>query len=407
MSRTLAAVLCFLLLAGAVVWAQTPAPIPVPANAPWVGTDKYSLHATGTLRDVLNALTKTTGRYFSYNPGPGIPAGEQDRGQAQVTIAVDDTPLEQILLSICQQAGVVYEISQGGGPDGSPINLRPGDMKLDSRPAVAVGDYVIRVTAVGTNVNRQLILRWGEEVPGAPELNRSMYLRLQVAAKSPETGRLLAGTSPTCTATPDQGDPMEIGKNNQPGYYQPFQDYGGERMTRFGQIILPFPPEGATKLTRLDGALVLFSTVKVTEVRLPPHSDGQTFTQDDVSVAVQSWKPEQGSLVINVVAQAPSLPRDNNRYPNYGNDWQTAVMVMKDGREVRAQNSGGYYGGGGEDMKLLYRFPLTQPDRLGVGAAGPAPGGVTNEIDYLRLTFYRGGQADKTVPFVIENVPLP
>jgi hypothetical protein len=62
---------------------------------------------------------------------------------------------------------------------------------------------------------------------------------------------------------------------------------------------------------------------------------------------------------------------------------------MKDGREIPGQT--GYYGPGGQ-MGLSCNFPALA---------------ATDQVDYLRLTFYRAGDADQTVPFVLENVPLP
>lgn len=400
MSRIFAPILCLLLATTA--FAQAQGPLAVPAGAPPVGNDRYTVHATGTLQGVLKTLAGITGRQMWYN----VEGGAEDRSQAQVTLDFEDTPLEQILLSVCRQAGVVHEAMPGGGFGAGALTFRTGDLNLDARPAVDVGEYILRVVGVGMNTNRQLVFRWGEEVPAPARVSRGLFVTLQVAAKSPEAGRLLAGMSPTFVAQPDKGEPLEAGKGMAVGYYQPFGDLGGDRLTRITQVNLPYPPEEATKLTRLSGTLMLFSGVKVTELKIPPNSEGQTFTEDDVSATVQSWKPEQGMLVVNLLAQAPPLPKDPNRPgPGWGSEWQTAALVMKDGKQMRSSSSS--YGGGGKGTNLSLRFPLTQqPTPGGPGAGGPAPGTVS-EIDHLHLTFFRGGNVDKTVPFVIENIPLP
>lgn len=145
--------------------------------------------------------------------------------------------------------------------------------------------------------------------------------------------------------------------------------------------------------------------MQVTELRIPPDSEGQTFEQDDVQVTVGAWKWQEGTLVVNLTAQVLRLPIATGS--SASDNWHTAALVTKDGRRQVApmQICGGEEG----NLQLAYRFSLPPPPPAGGGAAGPVPNPPT-EIDYLRLTLVRIGSGDKTlktVPFVIENMPLP
>jgi hypothetical protein len=387
MSRVLASV-GLLLAVGTVGWAQGTAPLPVPAGAAWVGEAKITLVATGALYDVLRTLSKAAGREIRYNTGVAQPGG-RDLSFSQVHLNANGTPLQQVLLGICKELGLVYEL--GEGPYGL-IDLLPGDWAVDGRPSGVAGDYTVRITFISVGVNRQSTFHLGAPEPVTTRTNRFVYLKLMVNAQTAEAGRLLAGVSQTYTVTPDQGAPEKYGENNPAGSYAAFTPGWGNEAVRFTQLSPDFLP-GATKQIRLEGRLALFSTVKATEVHVAPASAGQTVTQEDVSVTVQSWKPEAGHLVVRSTVSAPSLTHK----PAPGGEWVTAAIVQKDGREVAGRT--GYVGSSGKDRNLY----------CGFGGAGGAEGADPDPatIDYLRLIFYRAGDADKSVPFVLENIPLP
>ena len=393
-------------LAGGVGWAQGMDDVlQIPPSAPAIGDTEVSLKAAGTLVEVLQAIAKASGKTITYDPGAGA-AGEPDRSKSPVHITAWRVPLQLILLSICQQAGLVYEWPAAEG--GAGIVLHSGDQKLDSRPTAVVGDYVVRVTFVRARGNREFTFRWGEGEPKLAPLNRYLTLGLSVTTKIPGATRLLAGLRRSYTITPDIGPVTEWGKDAWPGWFIFFEPNWGDDANRFQHEDLPYPGQ-ATKIARLEGALALFSTVKVTEVKVLPDRVGQIFTQDDVSVTVKSWSVNPSGLVMQVVAQALPLPHDKRYDGYYGCDRQTAALVLKDGREIAGFNQT-YLVKGGKDMGLSFGFGTGVP---APGAEGGAGGGpvvplfTPEQIDYLRLTFYRGGDADKTVPFVLENIPLP
>lgn len=387
---------CFLAASSAAwVWAQgDPA-----ASAPWLGGEKYTVHTAGTLREVVAELSRLTGRRIVLSgrqTAPGV--WEQDPGDAPVTLDFDNAPLEQILLTLCEQAGKVYELPGAAAAMGGFIMLRTGDPRLDARPSVDVGDYVIRVSAVSITTRRTASFRWGEATPGPPETFEGTQVGIQVTPKHAEASWHLAGLSPGLRAVPDQGEPLEQPARGPAGYYLPFWAVPSGP----AWLSLPAPPEGATRFNRLEGALVLFSNVKATELVIPPNSEGQTFEQDDVRVKVEAWKWQEGTLAVNLTAQCPPLPKTT---PSPGPDnWHTAVLVTKDGsRQVAPLQT---FASGEGSVQLSFRFSLPPPPAAGGGAAGPVPG-PPGEVDHLRLTLVRTGSADKTVPFVIENVPLP
>lgn len=384
--------------------AQQGAPLP---GAPPLGGEKYSIHAAGVLKDIIQQLMKLTGRQIYLQGGPPPAGGEPvDKGNAPVGLNLDNATLDQIMAEVCKQAGVVYEVQPGGwGGQGAPISLRPGDPTLDSRPTVEAGDYLLRVVTVSIQSGRNLNFRWGEAAPAPAQVYKSTQIRVEATAKTVDASRALAGINSKVKGLPDKGDPMEVGGQGPTGYIMPFWDYGGDRsgMSRQTSINLPAPPEGATKLTRLEGNLMLYSTVKVTEVRVSPDSEGQVFKQDDVTATVTSWKLDQGNLQVGMTIQAPALPVPDNT-PRYGNLGPVAALVTKDGKEMRAMGSGG---GGPDTWKVTYNFRMTAPPPPGPRAANQPVPPEPVEIDYLRVTLVRTGAADKTLPFVFTDLPLP
>jgi hypothetical protein len=397
---------------------------PAPSPAPWLGDAKYTVHLAGSLKNVVDDLAKIVGLQIILPMQNDAGNGEPPKGDVMVKLDFDNTTLDQILLSLCKQAGVVYEpngtIVNVPGRGGGTIILRVGDPQLDPRPTVAVGDYVVRITDISRQTTLRDNFKWGQAAPNKPDLYASMSLALEVTANSVDAARKLAGLSGHYRAVPDQGAPFESGGNYPAGYYQAMWSPNITGRTLRGAIGLTAPPPEATKLTRLEGTLALYSTVKVTELKVAPDAVGQAFQQDDVSITEKSWKLQGQQVMVELEGTCPALPRKPGANFGSSRETQTAVLVAKDGREVASPGGSRMRDGppGGGAMKLSFQFTVQQAAQAGLnapGAGGPAPGAggpaETTEgpfvVDYLRVTFVRSGDADVTLPFVIENIPLP
>ncbi len=392
------------LLAFSLTFPRLLADPPRPSSAPDLGPDKYTIHTSGTLHDIVEALSKLTHRQIWINRGigRGVPPAPTPNGleDTPVSLNFDNATLDTILLSLCTQAGLVYEVQQGYyGLQSPPLALRPGDPTVDSRPTCVLDDYTLRVLRVVNTRSRETDFRWGTTQPDRPDEAANLQVTVEVTPHSPDAALRLAGLGQEARGIPDVGAPVTLGSDRNRFYQSMIQHdpLGGGSFQPL-TLGLPLPGPEATVLKRLEGSLALFSEVKVTELRIPPGSEGQTFTKDDVTATVRAWKMEGDTLRVEVDATCPSLPREPNQ-PWYQDGWQTVALVGKDGRHAMPQSSSW---GGGPQVKLAFTFSLTSrqgpPD-----VAGEPP----IEPEAFVATFYRTGPPNKTVPFVFENIPLP
>ena len=403
-------------------------------KGPWLGTGKFTIHFAGMVSDAIEVIRRETGRQINISYGRG---GEGDAGGGKavlpITLDFDDATLDVILLSLCKQAGFVYQVQNGG----SYIELREGDPTVDSRPAAEAGDYTIRVTGAQVQVSRSYTMGWGLALPDAPRVNEYLNLNVDISAKTPEAERFLAGIERKVTATTDKGTlltpAMREGGPEMDGAFNPIQR--NEGMGRgYGPAMyiqplqLPVPPNGVRKLAKVEGTLRLFSQVKTTEVKLKPVAEGQTATTEDVTATLKSWKQEGDLCRATVDLNCPPLAKGPNRGYFQG-DRRAVILVAKDGRRCGANSSGESGGNGVTTLTLQFNprsnrgrgmvldgpgmgpVPPPPPAAPGAAPAVPATPGAAAapafEPDYILITVTRYGDTDKTVPFVLENVPVP
>ncbi len=399
--------LCLLAVALSACLADPPPPSPAAS----LGPEKYTVHSSGTLRDMVDSLSKLTRRQIRLqtSQGPGAPTTAKPLEDAPVSLNFDNATLDVILLSLCTQAGVIYDVPEGFyGSHGPPITLRPGDPAVDGRPTCVLDDYILRVTRVVAAQSREADFRWGSASAEKPALASYLQITLQVTPRSPEAALRLAGVQTEARAVANAGDPIQSEAHMPRGFFSPMQrDPWGGGGIQPTQISLPLPDPAATVLTRLEGSLTCFSEVKVTEIKIPPDSgggpggspEGKTFTEDDVKATVKTWKLEGTSLRVEIDAECPPLPHEPSQFwlPR---DWLKADLLGADGRQAGLSSSG--YSGVGK-IKMQFQFGLQPLVQTPEGTPQPPP----IVPDVLVVTFYRTGPADKIVPFVIENIPLP
>jgi hypothetical protein len=384
------------------------APIP---KGPSLGDQKYTIRVAGILDDVVPYIAKVTGRHIMLQLGaPNDPQKGAAKKMMPVDLDFKDATLSTILMSLCTQVGLVYE-SQGGG---GYVQLRDGNPDIDSRPTVVLQDYVVCVRSTSVSINRTYQMGWGMTLPDAPGVSESFQISLDVAARAPAADLCLAGIDGNATATTDKGTALERDKRFGGGdadYYMPIQRNGGPMsMGRMpGQQYLQFalPPAGVHTITRLEGALRLYSVIKTTELKIPAESEGQTIKDDDVSLTVKSWKKDNQGAAVTLEGELPQLPHKTPGRGMYGPGFQTAVVLVgKDGGKLYGYANMEYGGEETPKVKLQCHFGPGNGGYVIMGGP-PRPDAPPFEPDYMLLTINRYGDADKRVPFVLENIPVP
>jgi hypothetical protein len=357
------------------------------ASALYLGPRTYSIHVAGTAQDAVEELRKVAGHRF------GFMGAKRDQPTpnetAPVSLDFTDATLDKILLSLCEQAKLVYGLT--GEADN--IVLRPGDINVDSRPTAVLDDYTVRVNRVYLGSGISVKMRWGGPAYGGDE-SHVMNVDLEVTARTPEARRLFGGIDTGIKATTDTGDVLQINKRGV-AYPRSLRvlcfGLEGAPLTINCHPQLEGPREGPTELASLAGALQLYSEVKATEIRIEPDSVGKTFTQDDCAATVESWEADPYCLAVTLKEKHPLRPDDPRTRENPNDDCHLAALVLKDGREVPSMETSQERVYAGEDGAYSVRFNFR----------------VVPDIAYLRLTVLRRGPADKTLPFVVEHIPLP
>ncbi|MHB8994676.1 MAG: hypothetical protein ACYC63_05440 [Armatimonadota bacterium] len=353
-------------------------------SAAWLGDQLLTLDFRGKLRDAIKELERL-GQVTIFGPfrqfGPVRYAED-----LPVRLDLQAASPHVALLSLCRQAGLVYEVT----PDTGYVFLRQGDRRLDSRPAVQLGDYRLRV--------RRLYHSWQQTQAlsdaAPPDTNPSerFSLSLDVEARSQAAALRFAGIDPALHATFDTGPSFEVGVEGYKGsrfkYVSCFRIPYERALSTVStaSLRLPCPPAGARAIKRLEGRVWLYPQASQYVLLIPADSEGQTFRQGDVSVVVSKWQSLAGAvridLRLNFADAGDTGPWNQDR------DALRARLYDKDGQPLDARQSGQ------TERKdcVHYEFVYSQ-------GASPA--------DHLELQITRRPPADRTVPFVLEDVPLP
>lgn len=440
----------------------TPPPLQPQADysrsAPSLGDKTYTVHVAGTVRDAFTELRKATGLYFSpafEPPGrPGVVQSPANLMETPVLLDFENTTLDKILLSLCEQAGLVYEVNAG-----QMITFRLGDLKLDSRPTVGVEDFTLRVTGAGITSRRSFIFGWGWDTPDQPDYNDQLYLTLQISAKSPEAMSRLAGIGGTLNAVTDKGSTLDspmVGPDGDrpiivsrvaggPGGLPSLTSYPT-------QLIFTAPTDGAQKVTRLQGNLLLFSDVSSIDLRIPAGAGpGESFEQNGTKLTVESSRQLEDGFEIVLRRTDPSRPTPppppppaplvppGGPVPPAGPGAPPPAGLGAPGgpaappppmppmpgavrpgalvavTEQAAATYTRYYGSMSAPEQVFAvdkegrEFPAVSTStsmRNGVTTVSLTFRGV-KDPEFVRYLATRRGAPDKLLPFVIENIPIP
>jgi hypothetical protein len=283
------------------------------------------------------------------------------------------------------------------------VQLRPGDPALDSRPTAAAGDYLVRVTSLVTRTPGKEALEafgWGA-APRTETLGgvAGLGVHLEVVATTTEAARrfvalcafqagfdtgapallrdAIATSDPALPRDPHGvGPPTDCLTVELPSLAGRFPD---ARFVEPGQLTLPLRA-GATKITRLEGAVVVDPTTKVQELHVTGDSQGQTVAMEDLRVTVKEWQTGPGTLT--VALQWPAPPGRHVLAEDF-------ALVLTDGKEVTASS------GSSGNLEANLRFALPP---------GSAPAAYLRTRLLTKSRLYADLQR---LPFVLENLPLP
>jgi hypothetical protein len=419
--------------------------------------------------DELNKITGlaiSPARSAARPGGPGQP-GTSARMDIPVTLDFTDATLDKILLALCEQAKLVYDPLPGGSInlqegdvklDGRPMGeageytVRVTNVSVSSNRS-----YALRWGAPAPDdpdENNQFNVQ--VRVSAKSE---EAQLRLAGIDANP------TATTDKGTAVENQfpNAPIWAQRMVRPGGF----DIGSFPMN----ISLRYPTDGAATISKLEGNLRLYSSAKIVELQIPAGSVGKSFAQDGMTVKVDSWdKAGKGETVtltttggqagpgwtgggvqvmtMTMAGGAPGAPAAGGRAGVAGAAGGAPPIVINapgaapgqappagprgavvvgagGGGLMNVQGPAGMWGNGfvggkgfgmGNSQSVTIVTKDGQEQQTGMSSMSTTGDGTTRctyqiagglDVDYLRFVSVVRGPADKTVPFVIENIPLP
>lgn len=400
----LAAVVLLLLLLLGYLRAQPPAPVPGAASALKFGPQRYTLHYRGRMVDGLYKLDQLTG--FEFLAGRGYwngPATDPETpamrriGLTPVVLDFDHATLDDILLGICRRYGLAAELWGSRG-----IVLYRGDISKDARPSADVGDYIVRVTCVRVEPQDSVRFRWGRAEPQVQHGKR-LRVALLVCGKSEAACMKLMALNAGAKATTDSGEVLQSRPENgawetvgHPFWEEVFQ---WETSLRF-----PRPTKRANKLARLEGRLMLYSSLTTVDLDLRPGDKGVPVKEGPVTATLRKWERDekQHKLTVQVSVDEPGPEAwGPGQAPSGSVGPEPQVTLV--GEDGNASDIFSATTHTDKDPARRGRL-LFEGSFVPKWATDRRPGG---EPDHLHLRFVRVGKADTVMPFAIENIALP
>lgn len=347
--------------------------------APELGPEPYSIHFAGPMREALDKLREITGR-------PIFPTGGPLPLDAPVTLDFDDQPLKLILVELCRQVGCVYEVVPGG----DFVGLAPGDPNVDSRPHVSVGDYVLRITGATLSSTWSHAFGWGKPSPESPTITDQFTLQLLVTPGSEEAREVLAGADAHFRAELDTGQVLEADSPGlQMGAARVLQapDFGSRHAGHWPvNVLLSMPPQGARRITQLEGNLRLYTSAPRREFRFTADEIGRKLEQDGTSATLEDISREEGALRVSIT----SSPAGGVG----GTEW---VVLLQDSAELRLLVADG------RQVAPSSTSLSTDEQALRLEATFP---GVT-EFQAVIFSRVLRSAPDVLLPFTITDIPIP
>ena len=371
------------------------------ATGPPLGGAKYTIHAHGSFASVIEQLNRVCPPWrLAEAPADGQPpGGDPAVVNAPVSLDFDNASLKDIVVSICHQAGLVCEVLDGGYHDyynDYVLYLRPGDIDRDPRPVVELPDDFVRVDEVSARPDEELRQPQGAPGGNTPQKG-ALYLEFAMVPKTLAAALADPRLSPDLTVITDTSKtlPADGGR----GYSDKSPIDPLSPFPRMAYAFLPLPARAAKVLRRIEGGLCLPKRVDISTVRVPPDSVGETLTNGDMKLRVNSWKVEGSTLKAVFAVDVPVPGRDTWK-PPFGRDRLAVVLVAKDGSRYPCVA-----------IKTIWStWPqMIVTCSIPVALYSPNEGRTRPPIPVacVEVTFARRSEEEIVVPFVLENVPLP
>lgn len=344
------------------------------AAATSCAAQKVSLHvADMPLAEVVNLLRDMTGVNLV-----GETAANVGANRPKITLDVEDAPLKAVVKEICVQAGWHF------ARFGSGYHLMPGPMPEDRRPRCEVGPYQVAVQ--GVNVQRSLTLSFNEQEP-RPTLDHRLSLHLTCETDDEDLIAAVCGFDPNVIAVTDTGVTLE-----------PLQRHLMPQATRHEPVVhawIPLrpPPGEAKKLSRLEGDLVLYATIKRAEFEFTPQEVGTTKESEGISVTLTGFDAQNGQLRCEL--RVPKERRDGADTVRSMPVQPTVAVTLVDASGKHLAFSGSSSGGGAEGN--VYRLRQEFSFRIGEGFT---PAKVLYRV-------VAGFNPTDRLTYLFEDIPLP
>ena len=292
-----------------------------------------------------------------------------------ITLDHEDAPLKRVLRDICAQAGWHYRrFGQG-------YHLMPG-VEEDHRPRVVMEGFEVTLEAVRIQNAAWLNLReTGREV----QSDHSLSLTLKAESEEDEAVEVLVGFDTQVKVTYDTGEEVTGPEQRlHPRMYL----HGG---TLDGQVRLPPPPEGATKIASIEGDLVMFAQLERLELEFGVDEAGMVKDEGVLSVTLVGFNEEQTQATFELM-----MPTDEYK----DEDGQTiqprshVTLIDDTGAQVR-ESGGGFSGRGPQDGVSTYEQTFHFGRKLE---------GTPMTLRYRTLL---ARDPSKRLPYKFEDIPLP
>ena len=320
------------------------------------------------LKDVVEAVQQMTGvQIIGHN------AANDDT--PLVTLDHEDAPLKRVMRDICTQAGWQYRRFGAG------YHLMPG-AEADHRPRVEIEGFEVTLESLRLQNAAWLNLReTGREV----QSDHSLSLTLKAEAEEDEAVEVLVGFDTQVRVTYDTGEEVTGPEQRlHPRLYF----HGG---VLDGQIQLPPPPEGATKIASIEGDLVMFAQLERLELEFGVDEVGMVKDEGVLSVTLMGFHEEQNQVTFELM-----MPTDEYKDERGQGIQPRPHVMLVDDTGARAQDSGRSVSGrGSQDGISRYEQTFHFGSKLE---------GTPVALHYRALL---PRDPTKRLPYKFEDIPLP
>jgi len=327
------------------------------------------IDAKGTLEEMRTILREehALGLLFAGDLDPNSP----------VEVHLQNASPTQVVREICRQVGAVYH--GWGGREVQNYHLTKGDISLDPRPRVKVGEYTVFLAEVELSGRRAMRFRLGTEA-GEPSEHLGLQMRFDLEADSGQAAARLYGVWPQASVVTDEGERLV----NARGVARSHPVHMLDRPGTARQSGLGFPaPSGAPKhIAKLNGLLATYTKVTKATCQFGRGEVGPTKQLGEVGCKLTGWERllDDVSVSFDIPAGVGSVEECSMEVDAY--------LLGADGSPVMA--SGTSYRGGGQSREYTKQWHKLAREAQEV---------------VIEATF--GWGPLEFVPFTMEDIPLP